>query len=584
MASGIVAERRRAPSGDIKAALLAALFAAIPHRALMRYGKHSCKKLKKAPKGEPMAEIVPCTDEFEEYLRDESRSVGSAGSIVFPESEADVCDALHALHATGVPVTVQGARSGLAAGAVPHGGCVLNTSRMNRVLGMRRGSDGRFFVRVQPGLSLMELRDMLQKASFDTAGWSDESLAALVQFKAAPAQFFAPDPTEASAALGGIVACNASGSRSYAYGAARPHVEAMRVALADGDVLALRRGEVFATGRELRLVTEGGRELVLNLPTYDMPKAKNASGYFACDDMDAIDLFIGACGTLGVICELELALLPVPVEVWGASCFFPGEAEAVDFTIAVRGALEHATAIEYFDGAALDVLRAQKVNNPAFAELPELADDARTCVFVELSCDDEETAEAELMVLCEQLEACGGDAEGAWVATTEAERAGQRFFRHAVPESVNMLIDQRRRTDPSITKLGSDMSVPDDCLRDVIAMYRRTLAEGGFESATWGHIGSNHVHVNILPRSAEEYARGAELFARWAAEVSAMGGAVSAEHGVGKLKAHFLEEMYGANHIAESARMKAQIDPKGQLGRGNLFSEEVLDAALAELG
>ena len=52
---------------------------------------------------------------------------------------------------------------------------------------------------------------------------------------------------------------------------------------------------------------------------------------------------------------------------------------------------------------------------------------------------------------------------------------------------------------------------------------------------------------------------------------------------MGKLKAHFLEEMYGANHIAESARMKAQIDPKGQLGRGNLFSEEVLDAALAEL-
>ena len=204
-----------------------------------------------------MAGIVSCTDEFEEYLRDESRSVGSAESIVFPESEADVRDALHALHATGVPVTVQGARSGLAAGAVPHGGCVLNTSRMNRVLGMRRGSDGRFFVRVQPGLSLMELRDMLQKASFDTTGWNDESLAALAQFKAAPAQFFAPDPTEASAALGGIVACNASGSRSYAYGAARPHVEAMRVALADGDALALRRGEVFATGRELRLVTEG---------------------------------------------------------------------------------------------------------------------------------------------------------------------------------------------------------------------------------------------------------------------------------------------------------------------------------------
>ncbi len=530
-----------------------------------------------------MTDILPCTDEFEEYLRDESRSVGRADRIAFPETEADVREVLRALHGEGEPITVQGARSGLAAGAVPHGGCVLNTSRMNRVLGMRCGSDGRFYVRVQPGLSLLELRGMLQKASFDTADWSAESLVALAEFKIAPAQFFPPDPTEAAAALGGIVACNASGSRSFAYGAARPHVIAMRVALADGDMLALRRGETFAQGRTLRLETEGGRVLSLDLPTYDMPQAKNASGYYAADDMDAIDLFIGACGTLGVICELELALSPAPAEVWGASCFFPSEAAAVDFTIAARERLAHATAIEYFDEAALDILRAQKENNPAFAELPELADDARTCVFVELSCDDEETAEAELLAVSEELEAAGGDADGAWVATTEAEREEQRFFRHAVPESVNMLIDERRRIDPAITKLGSDMSVPNDRLRDVVAMYRETLAEGGFQAATWGHIGSNHLHVNILPRSADEYARGIELFARWAAEVSAMGGAVSAEHGVGKLKAHFLEEMYGAQHIAENARLKCQLDPKGQLGRGNLFSEEVLEAALAEV-
>ena len=107
MASGIVAERRRAPSGDVKAALLAALFTAIPYRALMRYGEHSCKKLKKAPKGEPMAEIVPCTDEFEEYLRDESRSVGSAESILFPESEADVRDASVSYTHLTLPTTLR---------------------------------------------------------------------------------------------------------------------------------------------------------------------------------------------------------------------------------------------------------------------------------------------------------------------------------------------------------------------------------------------------------------------------------------------------------------------------------------------
>ena len=145
-----------------------------------------------------------------------------------------------------------------------------------------------------------------------------------------------------------------------------------------------------------------------------------------------------------------------------------------------------------------------------------------------------------------------------------------------------MLIDERRREDPSITKLGSDMSVPDDRLHDVVALYRRTLLEVGLESATWGHIGNNHLHVNVLPRDADDYRRGQELFASWAAEVTSMGGAVSAEHGVGKLKRGFLKTMYGEAAMRESARLKVQLDPKGQLGRGNLFSEDVLDAAVAE--
>ena len=140
-----------------------------------------------------------------------------------------------------------------------------------------------------------------------------------------------------------------------------------------------------------------------------------------------------------------------------------------------------------------------------------------------------------------------------------------------------MLIDERRRLDPSITKLGSDMSVPDERLHDVVSLYRRTLAEAGLESAAWGHIGDNHLHVNVLPRDSRDFAAGKKLFAGWAAEVTRMGGAVSAEHGVGKIKRGFLETMYGPAHIREMARLKCQLDPKGQLGRGNLFSEELLD-------
>ena len=540
-----------------------------------------------------MTKIQQLTLEFGEYLKDESRSCGHADTISFPRTTDDVRQVLAELarldeeRGTCTPVCVQGGRTGLAAGAVPASGHVMNLSKMNAYLGMRACDDGRgatrLFVRVQPGLVLSQLRSDLADKNIPCAGFDDASMAAWRAFQEGPEVFFPTDPTEVSATIGGMVACNASGARSYRYGAVRPHVSALRVVLADGQTLALTRGQVKEHDGVLSLTTEQGGCIEVPVPAYTMPSVKNASGYYAAPGMDAVDLFVGSDGTLGVICEIELELLAAPAVTWGVSCFFEQEQQAMDFTCAARERITCASAMEFFDEAALAILAHQRTTSRAFATLPVTPEGARCCIFVELVCQSEDKAYEELWEIADLMEQVGADESRTWVARTDLDREAQRFFRHAVPESVNMLIDQRRRSDSSITKLGSDMSVPDDRLRDVIAMYRRTLAEGGFESATWGHIGNNHVHVNILPRSAEEYARGTELFARWAAEVSAMGGAVSAEHGVGKLKAHFLEEMYGADHIAESARMKAQIDPKGQLGRGNLFSEEVLDAALAEL-
>lgn len=181
------------------------------------------------------------------------------------------------------------------------------------------------------------------------------------------------------------------------------------------------------------------------------------------------------------------------------------------------------------------------------------------------------------------FEEVGGSERDTWVARTDVDRERQRLFRHAVPECVNMLIDRRRRVTPSITKLGSDMSVPDERLHDVVDLYRRTLAETGLESAAWGHIGNNHLHVNILPRDEADFAAGKDLFRAWAREVTAMGGAVSAEHGVGKIKRDFLLTMYGEMHVDEMAHLKAAFDPTGRLNRGNLFDEARLDAAVGEL-
>lgn len=531
-----------------------------------------------------MAAIRPFTAELDEYLKDESRSVGTASSISFPLCEDEVRALLKELHSQAVPITIQGGRTGLAAGAVPQGGHVLNLSKMNRCLAMRTEQTAgpesqRFFITVQPGVVLSQLRKDLEDKNVSTAGWNAESLAAWDAFTAADEQFFPTDPTETSATIGGIVACNASGARSYSFGPARPHVSALRVLLADGDAIDLRRGQTHAHNGHLALTTESGRRIEVSLPGYTMPHAKNASGYYVEPSMDAIDLFIGSDGTLGAITQIELALEAVPAITWGVSCFLPSEQAALDFTVLVRDSIASAAALEYFDADALDILRAQKENSTAFANLPAIDANAACCVYVELMCASEEQAYAELYRTGELLAQVGGNERMTWVGRTALDREAQRFFRHAVPESVNMLIDERRKTDPAITKLGSDMSVPDEHLHEVVAMYRHTLAEEGLQTAVWGHIGDNHLHVNVLPRDAADYARGKALYQRWAQTVSEMGGAVSAEHGVGKLKRDFLRTMYGDEAIAQMAHLKLQLDPLGQLGRGNLFGEDLLAAS-----
>ena len=519
--------------------------------------------------------IRPYTEDYAEYIKDESRTVGQCSHIAFPRDHAEALEIMQAAYAEGQPITIQGGRTGLAAGAVPHGGLILNTSKMDRLLGMSIGPDGGYRLRLQPGVILSRLRKDIESRRLDTTGWDAASLTVFETFSKDREQFFTPDPTETSALLGGMTACNASGARSYKYGPVRGHISALRVILPTGHALTLRRGEVFAVGRRLTLTCDDGFVLKLDLPTFDMPKTKNASGYYIHDDMDAIDLFIGSDGTLGLITELEIMLRPLPAVIWGTTCFFPREDMAVAFVDAVRTALGDAAAsFEYFDPNALEILRGQRQNNPAFASLPPIDRSYGCAVYVELHCEEEDEAYTHLMTVGDHMTRIGGDPSHTWVARTASDRDKLQFFRHAVPESVNMLIDQRKKIDPVITKLGSDMSVPDAYLKEVTEMYRRDLAAENLEYATWGHIGDNHLHVNVLPRSGEDYRRGKAMFARWAEVITRMGGAVSAEHGVGKLKAPFLTIMYGEDHIDEMRALKRAVDPKGLYGIGNMFTPE----------
>ena len=356
----------------------------------------------------------------------------------------------------------------------------------------------------------------------------------------ASGQIYGPDPTEVTASVGGTAATNASGSRSFRYGDTRRNVEALRVATIDGAVREFRRGQP------------------IDFPVTAIPAprtTKHAAGFPLRGGMDWVDLFIGSEGTLGVVVEAELRLLPAPPALLAGVVFLPSEESALAAVEAWRE-VAGLCMIEYFDRGSLDLMRASYPEIPAPAGAALLFEH-------ELAGDhDQETGR-----WVARLEAAAADLDGSWFAASAQDRERFRRFRHALPEAVN---DTVRRH--GFLKLGSDCAVPLDRNREMMSLYRRRVDElFPGRSVIFGHIGDAHVHVNILPATPEEFARGQELMLEFARQAVALGGTVSAEHGLGKRKAHLLAIQYRQEEIAAMHEVKRRLDTQELLGRGTLF-------------
>ncbi|MGB9181454.1 MAG: FAD-linked oxidase C-terminal domain-containing protein, partial [Pyrinomonadaceae bacterium] len=385
---------------------------------------------------------------------------------------------------------------------------------------------------------------------------------------------YPPDPTERSCYLGGTVATNASGARTFKYGPTRNFIRRLKVALTTGDVLDIARGDFHADedGR-FHLQLSSGRKIEARLPSYQMPRTrKHASGYYVANGMDMIDLFIGSEGTLGVITEVETTLLPKPAGVLSGIVFFNQEESLLAFVREAREAslksrrdkssnTIDARALEFFDGNSLRFLRER------YALVPQWAAGA---IFFEQETtpETEEHLMGEWLALLERHDALLDDS---WFATTEQDQQKVREFRHQLPVLVNEWLTHHNQR-----KVSTDMAVPDEEFAQMLRFYQETLKTSDLQYVIFGHIGDNHVHVNILPRSAEEAERAREIYRKFIGRAVRLGGTISAEHGIGKLKRDYLRELYTENHLREMAALKRAFDPACILGRGNIFSEEYL--------
>jgi len=501
-------------------------------------------------------------DEIQDYLSDASyMKGGNASRVVFPETADDVAKILAEATRNQTPVTVSGAGTGTVAGRVPFGGTVIATDKLNQIRSIAR-TDGGGRATAEAGVILRDLQSAVDERGL----------------------IYPPDPTERGCFLGGNIATNASGSRTFKYGPTRNYVERLKIVLTTGDVIDVRRGEHHATedGR-IAVGLPSGRAIGAKLPSYRMPRVrKHASGYFVAPGMDLIDLFIGSEGTLGVIVEAELRLLPKPVGVLSGVVFFANKdnllafvREARERSLANRGASPvngrnptvrearglDARALEYFDIESLRFLRQKYSTVPA---------NAAGAIFFE-----QETTPAtedglmnEWLSLLERHRAL---TDQSWFATNEQDQMKLREFRHALPVLMNEWFAHYRQR-----KVSTDMSVPDEAFAGMLSFYQDQLRSSDLRHTIFGHIGDNHVHVNILPRDDDEGAKAWEIYRKFIRRAIEVGGTISAEHGIGKLKSEYLVQLYGENHLREMAALKRVFDPAGILGRGNMFAEKYL--------
>ena len=389
-----------------------------------------------------------------------------------------------------LPVVVRGSGTGLVgAGVAVEGGIMLCTARMDHIPEL----DTENLTVTVPGVLLMELAAYVEENGL----------------------FYPPDPGEKSATIGGNISTNAGGMRAVKYGVTRDYVRALTVVMPNGEVLHL-----------------GGKTV------------KNSSGY------SLKDLLIGAEGTLGIITEATLRLLPLPSESMSLLVPFDSMDAALKTVPAIIISQTEPTAIEYMSRETI-----------LFAEdfLGKRFPDTAHAAYLLLSFDGEnrqtvEAAYGKVAELCLENGACD-----AYFVDTEERKKAVWTARGAFLEAIKASTDEMDECDVVVPRSGIAAYI----------QYTHTIAEDlGLRIPSFGHAGDGNLHIYICRDGKEqgEWDRLlGEAFSRMYAKAREMGGQVSGEHGIGFAKKRYLAESLGEEQLRIMRGIKAVFDEKNIL-------------------
>jgi D-lactate dehydrogenase (cytochrome) len=477
-------------------------------------------------------------DIIKNYFEDSSNLKGGwAQKVVIPENIGDISLFLREANAKKIPVTISGGGTTTTGSRIPFGGVVLSTEKLNKIIEV---SSAKMSATVEAGVLVEELKCAVEREGL----------------------FYTSHPTEKTASVGGTIATNASGSRSFRYGPTRKYVKRLKMVLPDGEIFEIVRGQKFLIKKDPRIELPSGRIIRFPTPNYTMPPVKNSAGYFWKDGMDLIDLFIAQEGTLSVIAQIEFEFVKKPRSIASYFVFFKTEEDSWNFSENIKKLQDTGVlSVEYFDHNAVELLRLKNRNIPA---------DAVSAIFFEQEmglADNDAVVEG----WTKMIMAHNGSLDSTWVAMSEKDALTFTQLRYAIPESINDIIRKS-----GFRKFSTDIAVPADKFREMMNFYVNIFKGNNLRHVIFGHIGEDHLHVNILPISADEIGLAQDISLQFVKKAVSLGGTVSAEHGIGKLKHKYLQEMFGEQGIREMAEIKKAFDPNCILGLDNIFAKEIL--------
>ncbi|MBQ3529673.1 MAG: FAD-binding oxidoreductase [Oscillospiraceae bacterium] len=432
-----------------------------------------------------------------EYAHDELGDIRVMPEVVVRVSATEEVSAVMKLAwEKTIPVTVRGSGTGLVGAAVPiYGGILLETTKMNQILGL---DPDNLTVRVQPGVLLMDLAAFAEENDF----------------------LYPPDPGEKSATIGGNISTNAGGMRAVKYGVTRDYVRSLTVVLPNGEI-----------------------------QTFGASVAKNSSGY------SLKDLIVGSEGTLAIICEAVLKLVPLPKVSLSLLVPFSDMKSAIEAVPEIIRSKTTPTAIEYMSRDT--ILFSESYLGKKF---PDTKNDA----YILLTFDGNtlEQVESDLSTVAELCLDLG--ALDAYIVDTEERKKSVWSARGAFLEAIKS----------STTEMDEcDVVVPGNQVDTFIKYTHQLAADFGVRIPSFGHAGDGNLHVYICRDSlsdADWEKVKADCFDRMYEKAVALGGLVSGEHGIGYAKKEYLRRQYGDTPIALMQGIKKVFDEKNILNPGKV--------------